>query len=294
MTAAAPTAAAATAPVAAWRDVVVLLKLRIAALVVAVALAAAVAAGERSAVRLAALAAAALAAASGAGALNHVFDRALDRRMARTATRPVAAGRLDARVALALGWGLVAASLLALPVLGLLVSAYLVAGSLTYALVYTRWLKPRTPYSIVWGGAAGSFAAFAGWQLGATTFAIVPVLLAVVLFLWTPTHFWSLAIALEDDYRAAGVPMLPVLAGRERTARAVLANTVALALAASALAALLAWPYALVAVPSSSWFLWKTLRLAREPTHARARGVFKLSGLYLLLLLVGLAATALA
>lgn len=272
-----------------WRDVVVLLKLRIGALVVATALAGALAAGGRSASALAVLTLACLAASSGASALNHYYDRDLDARMARTAGRPLPSGRIgDPRLALWLGCALMAASAAAQPVLGWGAVAYLLAGALTYAVVYTAWLKRRTPYSIVVGGAAGSFAALAGWEAFGSTWQPAPQLLAAVLFLWTPSHFWSLAIVLEGDYRAAGVPALSAVAGRERTAAAVYANTLALVLTSLALAPYVGWAYLVVAAPAGAAFLALARRLRAQPTNERARSMFKLSGLYLLAMLGGL------
>jgi protoheme IX farnesyltransferase len=284
---------AQTTVAATWNDLVTLLKLRIDALVVATASAAALAAGERSPARIGVLALATLASSGGAAALNHCFDRDLDRRMERTRHRPVAAGRIEPATALALGWGLLLLTFLAAPVLGIAPVLYLLAGSATYAFVYTRWLKRRTPYSIVWGGAAGSFAALAGWQVAASTLRPAPLLLAMVLFAWTPSHFWSLAIKLEDDYRQAGVVALPVVAGPARSARAVFANTLMLAALALALGAYLGLPYLVFAAPASLWFLGLTHRLAADPSRERAWSVFKLSGVYLLVLLVGLVAAAL-
>ena len=285
------TTAAATVDiggVAVWRDVLAVLKLRIGALVVTTAVAAAVAAGGRDVADLLVLALACLAASGGASALNHYWDRDLDARMARTASRPLPSGRLRPRTALWLGVGLVAATLLATPALGGATVLYLVAGAGTYALVYTRWLKRRTPYSIVIGGAAGSLAALAGWQSAATTWDPAPQLLAAVLFLWTPSHFWSLAIVLERDYRAAGVPALSALVGPQRTADAVHVNTLVLVGSSLALGAYVGWPYLLFAVPAGVGFLACTQRLRRAPTSERARLAFKLSGLYLLALLAGL------
>lgn len=276
-----------------WRDVVTLLKLRIDVLVVAVALAAAVAAGERSAGRLGVLALATFASSAGASVFNHWYDRDVDQTMARTRGRPVAARRVAPGFALGLAVALTASACLAVPVLGAAVCGYLLAGSVTYAGVYTVWLKRRTPYSIVWGGAAGSFAALAGWQAAASSFRPAPQLLALVLFLWTPSHFWSLAIKLEDEYRAAGVRALSVVAGPARTARAVFANTIALAICAVGLALYLGPVYLALAFPASIAFLYVTHALARDPSRDRAFTVFKLSGLYLLALLVGVAAAGL-
>jgi heme o synthase len=281
---------AATIP---WRDVLVLLKLRIAGLIVMVALSSAVAAGTTEPATLALLAAACLAAASGAGALNHWLDRDLDARMARTAARPLPSGRIgDARVALWLGAGLLAASQLAVFALGWAVCLYLLAGAATYVVVYTWWLKPRSPWSVVWGGAAGSFAALAGWQTGGSAWSPAAQLLALVLFLWTPSHFWSLAIWLERDYRAARIPMLPVVAGTRRTAEIVHLNTAALVVCSLALGAYLGWPYLAVAAPAGVWFLWVTARVRRSPESRTAFACFKLSGLYLLLVLAGLVLSA--
>jgi protoheme IX farnesyltransferase len=279
-----------------WRDVLVLLKLRIDALIMLVSVAAAIAAGQTAGVTLGTLALACLLASAGASSINHYVDRAFDLRMERTRKRPIPSGRLgDPRSALWLGVGLVAASqAAALPLLGPTVALYLLCGALTYAVVYSLWLKPRTPLSIVVGGAAGSFAALAGWQTGASTWAPAPLALAAVLFLWTPSHFWSLAIVLEDDYRAAGVPMLPVVVGPAKTARAVLANTAALVAFSLVLGMYLPWPYVVVAGAAGCWFLFETVRLDRSPDRSAAWRTFKLSGLYLLFVLVGLMLTPLA
>jgi len=286
-------AAAERAPlpaVAPLRDLFVLLKLRIDALVVCVALAAAVAAGTPSPQTLAVLAAACLLASAGASAVNHYVDRDADARMERTRGRPLPSRRVrDPRLALRLGLGLIAASqAVAAPLLGLLPAAYLLAGALTYAVLYSWWLKPRTPYSIVWGGAAGSFAALAGWETAGSTAEPAALLLAAVLFLWTPSHFWSLAIVLERDYRAAGLPMLSALVGARRTAEAVVLNTVGLVAASLLLAPFVGWPYAALAVPAGAGYLACTLALRRRPDRERAWRAFKLSGLYLLALLAGL------
>jgi protoheme IX farnesyltransferase len=284
-------------PVAAapsWRDVVALLKLRIGALVVLTAVTGAVAAGGRDPVRFTVLVLACLAAASGASALNHYLDRDLDARMARTAGRPLPSGRIrNPRVALWLGLGLVAASQAAAPVLGGGTALYLLAGAATYAVIYTAWLKRRTPYSIVVGGAAGSFAALAGWQTAASTWDPAPQLLAAVLFLWTPGHFWSLSIVLERDYRAAGVPALSALAGSRHTAAAVHAGALALVATSLLLAFHAGLLYLAIALPAGAGFLVCTERLRRSPTKDRAWLTFKLSGAHLLALLAALVLSAL-
>jgi protoheme IX farnesyltransferase len=277
----------------AWRDVVVLLKLRIGALITMTTLAAAVAAGQRDAATLAVLAVASLLSSCGASALNHWLDRDLDARMSRTRSRPIPAGRLVPGVALGLGLGLSFVPISAERILGAGATLYLLAGGATYAVVYTAWLKRRTPYSIVWGGAAGSFAALAGWQTAGSTLRPAPLILAGVLFLWTPCHFWSFAIARDDDYRAAGVPTLVAFAGVERAARAVVASTVGLVAWSVALGLFLPPAYLALAVPAGVWFLVLAGRLGREPTRERAWSLFKLSGLYLVFVLAGLVAAGL-
>jgi protoheme IX farnesyltransferase len=271
-----------------WSDVVTLLKLRIGALITATAVAAALAAGQHNVRTLLVLAAAALLSSGGASSLNHWLDRDLDARMTRTCERPLPSGRLTPGVALGLGVGLVLIPLAAEQILGPGATLYLLAGAATYALVYTAWLKRRTPFSIVWGGAAGSFAALAGWQTAASTFRPAPIVLAGVLFLWTPSHFWSFAIARERDYRAGSVPTLVAIAGVERAGRAVAAGAVGLVVWSILLGAFLPWPYLALAAPSGVWFLTLALQLARDPSPARAWRLFKLSGVHLLVLLAGL------
>jgi protoheme IX farnesyltransferase len=171
----------------------------------------------------------------GSAVFNHVWDRDIDRRMARTRNRPLATGLTEPAQALWLAAGLTAAGLaLAVLAFNWVVALHLFLGGFVYAVVYTVWLKRRTWWNIVFGGAAGSFAVLAGAAVVEPTQWMLPALLAVVLFLWTPSHFWSLAILLADDYKAAGVPMLPVVAGPGRTAQAILVNS--LALVASSLA----------------------------------------------------------
>ncbi|HET7647268.1 MAG TPA: protoheme IX farnesyltransferase, partial [Gaiellaceae bacterium] len=257
--------------------------------------ASAVAAGDHSGRDLAVLALATLAAGSGAGSLNHWLDRDLDARMPRTRTRPLPDGRLSPSVALGLGLLLVLiGASTATTALGPGAAAYLLAGAATYVVVYTGWLKPRTPFSIVWGGAAGSFAALAGWQTAASTLAPAPLVLAGVLFLWTPSHFWSFAIARETDYAYGGVPTLVAVAGPARAARAAATSAAGLVLWSWLLCAFLSWPYALVVFPAGIWFLRLACALARDPSPERAWRVFKLSGIHLLVVLVGLAAAGLA
>lgn len=281
-------ATGATRAVPLWRDLLVLLKLRIDALVVLVAVAGAVASGETRPGRIGLLAAASLAAAAGASALNHYYERDTDALMQRTRGRPLPSGRVTPATALVLGVTLISLSQLVVVTLGLGVGLYLLAGALTYALVYTRWLKPRTPWATVWGGAAGSFAVLAGWQAHASTWRPAPQLLAAVLFLWTPSHFWSFGIARAADYRRSPFPLLTSILSPRRASTVVWANTLGLVVTATALGLWLRWPYLAVALPSGLWFARHALLLRSEPTPERGFAVFKRSGAYLLALVAGL------
>lgn len=224
-----------------------------------------------------------------AGAFNQYVERDLDVQMARTRTRPFVTGAL--RQGPAWLWlmalmtvGSVAAAALALnPVSAL----YVFLGAFFYAVVYTMWLKRRTWWNIVIGGLAGSFAVLAG--SAAVTPALSPeaIWLAVVLFLWTPPHFWSLAIIHQKDYAAAGVPMLPVVFGLERSARIILANTASL-VAVSIVPFFfgMGWIYLVGAVAGGGYFLEKSIRLARAPSRATAGANFGASLVQLSVLLV--------
>lgn len=169
-------------------------------------------------------------AAAGAAAFNHFTDRDVDGRMARTARRPLPAGRLEPLRALELGAVLSLAGVSAAAVLlGGAVALVLLAGIVVYAGIYSLWLKGRTAWNIVLGGAAGSLMVLAGWLSQAGEAGPGAWLLFVWLFLWTPSHFWPLAIVVRDEYARAGIPMLPVTVGPRRAAWITLANTVALA-----------------------------------------------------------------
>src|SRR5690606_15642427 len=258
----------------------------------------AVAAGEpASPGQIAALALAVLGAAGAAGAFNHYWERDSDRLMARTAGRPFASGELKPGPV----WPLTFAALLGASILlawaaaGTISALYVFLGAVTYGLVYTVWLKRRTAWHIVVGGLAGSFAVLAGAAAIDPTPQWVPGILAVVLFLWTPPHFWSLAAAKADDYAAAGVPMLPVVAPEREWATTILVYTASLA--ALSLAPLLfgmGWIYGLFAGAGGGWFLWKSWRLYRAPSRRAAIENFLASLVQLLLLVAGILLTAIA
>lgn len=240
--------------------------------------------------RVVLLALAVVVSSAAAGAFNQYVERDLDARMARTRRRPFVTGRLAhspawlAIIALMCGGSVVVAALAANP----LAALYTFLGAFVYGVVYTVWLKRRTWLNIVIGGLAGSFAVLAGAAaVTPGTLDWTPLWLAVVLFLWTPPHFWSLAIAFRKDYEAAGVPMLPAVVGDARAARAVLAGAVML-VAASLVPAFtgLSWLYMITAIGTGAYFLQKSVLLVRDPGPRTAMANFHASLLQLSLLLI--------
>lgn len=218
-----------------------------------------------------------LIASAAAGAFNQYVERDLDARMGRTRNRPFVTGALRHGPA----WLWLIGAMLALSVLAAAVAAnalaalYVFVGAFTYGVVYTVWLKRRTWWNIVVGGLAGSFAVLAGAAAVSPAPGPEALALAVILFLWTPPHFWSLAIACRDDYAAAGVPMLPVVVGDARAARAIFAGAALLVAASFVPAAFgLGWIYAGCAAAGGLAFLWRCRDLVRRPGRASARAAF--------------------
>jgi protoheme IX farnesyltransferase len=167
--------------------------------------------------------------AGGAGAVNHWFDRDIDAQMARTATRPIPSGRVSPHAALIFGCVLAALSLLELSLtVNPLAAALSFSGFLGYVLVYTVWLKRRTPQNIVIGGAAGAVPPLVGWAAVTGSVSGTAVLLFFIVFFWTPPHFWALSLLMKDEYAKVGVPMLPVVRGEAETRRQILLYTVLL------------------------------------------------------------------
>ena len=167
--------------------------------------------------------------AGGAGAVNHWFDRDIDARMARTAARPVASGRISPRAALAFGCTLAGLAVLELSVtVNPLAAGLSFAGFLGYVFVYTFWLKRRTPQNIVIGGAAGAMPPLVGWAAVTGSVSGTAVILFFIVFFWTPPHFWALSLLMKADYARVGVPMLPVVRGEAETRRQILLYSVLL------------------------------------------------------------------
>ena len=226
--------------------------------------------------------------AASAGAFNQYIERDLDARMIRTRRRPFVtgdyrAGPLWLSVILLV---LVLAVAMAAFALNIYVALHVFLGAFVYGVVYTVWLKTRTWMNIVLGGLAGSFAVLAGASAVDPTLPMAPLILALVLFLWTPPHFWSLATAMHRDYAKAGVPMLPVVVGDALAAKVILGHTVALVLLSLVPAAYgLGWIYLLGAATGGAWFIVASLRLVWRPGPTAAMSNFKASLLQLSLLL---------
>lgn len=268
-----------------------LFKLRIATLITFTGIAAAVLAAPAwpTPGTLALLASTLMLASASAGALNHVLDADIDALMGRTRGRPIPSGQIGRGLAVRVALVLMVVALAAAGLgMNRVVALHLFGGAFVYVVIYTAWLKRRTTLNIVIGGLAGSFAALAGGASVRPDLCLPPLLLAAVIFLWTPPHFWALAIVYQDQYRAAGVPMLPVVHGAKRTAWWILVHT--LLLVAVSLSPLILGArgpiYAATATGLGIYYLWRNLQLLRQPSPASARKAFKASLVYLTLLLI--------
>jgi heme o synthase len=232
-------------------------------------------------------------ACGGASALNHVLDRDLDRLMGpRTQRRPVAAGRLAAPRALEFGVVLSAASFALLAsTVNVLTAGLALAGNLFYVCVYTGYLKRRGPANIVLGGAAGAVPPIVGYAAATGSLGLPAVWLFVIVFLWTPPHFWSLALLLKEHYAAARVPMLPVVSGERRTTRRIVAYTVVLVAfsAVPYLAGSFGLLYVTAAAVLGAVFVALAVHLGRRAERRTASLAFHYSLLYLALLFVAAA-----
>lgn len=231
-----------------------------------------------------------LVASSAAGAFNQLYERDLDARMKRTRNRAFVTGKLRAH------WywsgALVLITLLALAAAAVATNIaaafYIFLGAFTYGVVYTVWLKRRTWLNIVIGGLSGSFAVMAGAAAVGETFAPAPAILALVLFLWTPPHFWALAFACKEDYTRAGVPMLPVVVAEPVATWSIFGHALVLVLL-SLLPGFygMGWLYMLAAAAGGLYFLWASLGLVFQPSVGQAWRTFAASIVQLGLLLTG-------
>lgn len=273
------------------KDMLSLMKLRIDLFITLSGLVAAYATmkGPISVSHLFWLSAALMLASAGSALCNQVADRDIDGLMARTRNRALPLGRIQPGRVLALG------GVLGLAGFGVgfwefntTVAIHLFLGAFVYAVVYTVWLKRRTWWNIVVGGLSGSFAMLAGGASVRTDLCLTPLFLALAMFFWTPSHFWSLAMARSADYAKAKIPMLPVIVGPARSARAIFLNTLLL-FGASLLPyffGTLGLVYLSGAILAGGYFLWENVRLIRNPSTEIAWVNFMASMIYLTLILV--------
>lgn len=222
--------------------------------------------------------------AGAAAAINNWYDSDIDRVMLRTRRRPTAAGRLAPAEALGIGVVMAAFSVMVMGLAGGWLAASLLAGTIAfYVLVYTMWLKRRTPQNIVIGGAAGALPPVVAWAAATGRVDLVPLLLFSIVFLWTPPHFWALALYRTSDYGKVGVPMLPVVAGRYATGRQIVLYTAATVAASLALVATgdLGPAYGLAALLLGGRFLALSWRTWRADSDVLANRLFRYSIVYL-------------
>ena len=270
-------------------DFVRLLKPRVMSLVVFTAFVGLIAAPATLNPFIALIAIAAIAVGAGAsGALNMWYDADIDAVMTRTATRPVPSGRVSAGEALSFGLVLSALSVMTLGVLVNWLAAALLAFTIFfYAVVYTMWLKRSTPQNIVIGGAAGALPPVIGWAAATGAVSLESIVLFMIIFLWTPPHFWALALFKSGDYERAGIPMLPNVAGEAATKRQIFAYSIPLAAVGMAPWAMgFAGPlYGIVAAALGAGFVWYAYRVLLMPESDRAmkpaKQLFGFSLLYL-------------
>lgn len=283
-----------TAPMPAhWRDFLALTKPRVMTLVVFTGLCGLLAAPGTIHPVLAFTAILCIALGAGAAAtLNQWYEADIDAKMKRTANRPLPAGRMDRQSALHFGVGL---SFFSVILMGMatnwLAAAVLTVSILFYVFVYTIWLKPRTAQNIVIGGAAGAFPPVIGWAAVTGDISALPVALFMLIFFWTPPHFWALALFVKTDYAAAGIPMLPVVSGEVATRRQIWFYTAIMAVAAMApvLLRLTGLIYGTTALLGTALFAAMAFQVyrRRETDPARMmpeKRLFKYSILYLFLL----------
>lgn len=234
-------------------------------------------------------------ASMGSSALNHYYDRDIDKVMQRTSKRPIPSGKLLPQRVLLYGLILSAVSvILAVLTLNMVTASMIALGIFIYVVVYTIWLKRNNPSNIIIGGFAGSAASMAGWSAATGSIDLLGFLVGLLVFLWTPAHFWCLAIKAREEYVTVNVPMLPVLVGNQKTATYIFYNTAlllpySLALYFFGLGVL----YTVIAAIAGSLMLVYHYRLTKEPTPEFAWKAYKVTAPYLVVIFVGIALDAL-
>jgi heme o synthase len=233
--------------------------------------------------------------AGGAGAFNHWYDRDIDQAMARTANRPIPAGRISSRSALVYAFGLQIASFVILTVGANLLSAFLaLTGFVWYTVVYTMWLKRRSPQNIVIGGAAGAVPPLVGWAAVTGSVAPAALYLFAIVFYWTPPHFWALSLLMKEEYARVGVPMMPVVHGEKETRRQIVLYTLLLTVLTLLpfVFGFFGVLYAVVAAGLGAAFITLAIRLQREADRASALRTYLFSLSYLAILFIAMVADA--
>ena len=271
-----------------WRDLVALTKPRIISLLLVTTIAPMYVAGSPSWTLVLAVFVGGYLMAGGANAVNMYMDRDIDDRMSRTRFRPIPSGRMQAEAVLAFGvLCATTATFLLAHVANVLTAALALGGFYTYVFIYTRWLKRSSPQNIVIGGAAGAFPPLVGWASVTGRIDLLAIYLFLIIFYWTPPHFWALALNKQVDYGRAGVPMAPLVWGERETMRNMLWYTlilVPLTLLPVAFGAL-GLPYFVAALALGLWLLVGVIRVIRATDFVKpAWSVYKFSLLYLALL----------
>ena len=233
-------------------------------------------------------------ASAGSSALNHFYDRDIDSKMERTSKRPIPSGRTHSRTVLIYGLGVSIVSVVyAAFTLNYVCTFFIALGIFFYVIIYTVWLKRRNPSNIVIGGFAGSAAAMAGWAGATGSIDILGFLIGFLVFVWTPSHFWCLAMKIRDDYAEANVPMLPVLIGMERTSKYILANTIILLPYSLMLYAFgMGIVYTIIAAITGGLMLAYHYKLTKTPTSEFAWKAYKVTAPYLTIIFIGIALDA--
>ncbi|MGD8707340.1 MAG: heme o synthase [Nitrosopumilaceae archaeon] len=233
-------------------------------------------------------------ASAGSSALNHYYDRDIDPKMKRTSQRPIPSGRISASKVLIYGLAVSCISVIYGYFMLNAVSAFFIAlGIFSYVIIYTAWLKRLNSSNIVIGGIAGSAAAWAGWSAATGSMDLLGFLIGFLVFVWTPSHFWCLAMKIKDEYAQAEVPMLPVIIGMQKTSKYILANTIILLPYSLMISAFgMGLVYTVIAAASGGLMLAYHYKLTKNPTSEFAWKAYKVTAPYLTIIFVAVALDA--
>ena len=235
-------------------------------------------------------------ASAGSSALNHYYDRDIDPKMTRTSTRPIPSGRMSATHVLIYGLAVSGVSVIyGYFALNPLSAFFIAVGIFSYVIIYTVWLKRKNTSNIVIGGIAGSAAAWAGWAAATGSMDLLGFLVGFLVFVWTPSHFWCLAMKIRDQYAQAEIPMLPVVIGMHKTSKFILANTLILvpySLILSFIPNGMGVVYTAIAISSGGLMLAYHYKLTKDPTSEFAWKAYKVTAPYLTIIFVAVALDA--